>query len=85
MTIYTGSKRSCGVLIKNSDRKCIYFDFRPSEIQIWATFDIFAHLGPKIQEMGHLQHLKWPITVSKPFILGLCGVSGVPIGYSAHN
>ena len=35
--------------------------------------------------MAHLQHLKWPISVRRPFILSLCGVTGVLIEYSAHN
>jgi hypothetical protein len=26
-------------------------------------WDIFTPLGPKIAEMGHLQHLKWHIEV----------------------
>ena len=35
--------------------------------------------------MCHLQHIKWPVAVRRPFILSLYGVPGVLIEYSAHN
>ena len=60
---------------------CSYFDFRPSETLILVIFRLFSPLGPKIQEMSHLQHLKWPMAVRRPFILSLYGVSGILIAY----
>ena len=42
-------------------------------------------LGPKIQEMSHLQHLKWSMKGRTPFILSLYGVAGVLIEYSFHK
>ena len=71
-----------GVLIVFSAHNCRYFYFRPSETLILI---LFSPLGRKIQEMGHLQNLKWPMAVSRPFILSLYGVAGVLIEYSAHN
>ena len=50
-----------------------------------VIFRLFSPLGPNIQEMGHLQHLKWPMAVRRPFILSMYGVSGVLMEYSAHN
>ena len=35
--------------------------------------------------MAHLQYLKWPIAVPRPFILSIYGVTGFLIEYSAHN
>ena len=75
---------SC-VLIEYSTHNCNYFDFIPSETIILVILILFSRLGPKIQEMGHLQHLKWPMAVRRPFILSLYGVSGDLIEYSAHN
>ena len=74
-----------GVLIEYSAHNCTYFDFRPIETLILVILRLFSPLGPKIQEMGHLQHLKWPVAVRTPFILRLYGVAGVLIEYSAHN
>ena len=74
-----------GVLIAYSAHNCSYFDFRPSETLILVIGEFFSPLGPKIQEMGHLQHLKCPMAVRTPFILSLYGVAGVLIEYSAHN
>ena len=50
-----------------------------------SFFEFLSPLGPKIEEMRLLQHLKWPIAVRIPFILSLYGVSGVLTEYSAHN
>ena len=33
--------------------------------------------------VNHLQHLKWHMAVIRPFIMSLCGVSGVIIGCSS--
>ena len=74
-----------GVLIEYSTHNCRYFDFRPYETLILVMLRLVSPLGPKIQEMGHLQHLKWPMVVRRPFILSLYGVAGVLIEYSAHN
>ena len=74
-----------GVVIEYSAHNCRYFDFRPFETLFLVNLRLFSPLGPKIQEMGHLQHLKWPMAVRRPFILSLYGVSGVVIEYSANN
>ena len=74
-----------GVLIEYSSHNCRYFDFIHFETLILVILRLFSPLGPKIEEMGHLQHLKWPMSVRRPFILSLYGVSGVLIEYSAHN
>ena len=74
-----------GVLIEYSAHNCRYFDFRPFETLFLVILRLFSPLGPQIQEMVHLQHLIWPMTVRRPFILSLYGVSGVLIEYSAHN
>ena len=74
-----------GVLIEYSAHNCRYFDFRPFETMILFILRLFSPLGPKFQEMGNLQHLKWPMSVRRPFILSLYGVSGVLLEYSAHN
>ena len=50
------------------------FMLDPLRPEFWSFWDIFSHLGEKIQEMGHLQHLKWPIAVRRPFLLSLYGV-----------
>ena len=73
------------VLMEYSAHNCRYFNFRPFETKILVILRLFSPLGPKIQEMGYLQHLKWPMAVRRPFILSLYGVSGVLIEYSAHN
>ena len=73
------------VLMEYSAYNCRYFDFRHFETLILVILRLFSQLGPKIQEMGHLQHLKWPMAVRRPFILSLYGVSGVLIEYSAYN
>ena len=73
------------VVIEYSAHNCRHFDFRPFETLILVILRILSPLGPKIQEMSHLQHLKWPIAVRRPFIMSLYGVSGVLIEYSAHN
>ena len=49
----------------------------PSRHWFWPFWDFLSPLGSTIQEMGHLQHLKWPMAVRRPFILSLYGVSGV--------
>ena len=74
-----------GVLIEYYAHNCRYFDFRPFDTLIVVILILFSPLGPQIQEMGHLQHLKWPMAVRRPFILSLYGVLGVLIQYSAHN
>ena len=74
-----------GVVIEYSAHNCRYLDFRPSETLIWSFWDICSHLGPKILEMVHLQHIKRHMAVRRQFILRLYGVSGVLIEYSAHN
>ena len=74
-----------GVIMEYSAHNCRYLGFRQFETLILLILILFSHLGPKIQEMGHLQHLKWPMAVRRPFILSLYGVSGVLIEYSAHN
>ena len=74
-----------GVLIEYYDHNCRYFDFRPFDTLIVVILRLFSPLRPQIQEMGHLQHLKWPMAVRRPFILSLYGVLGVLIQYSAHN
>ena len=74
-----------GVIIEYSAPNCRYFHFTPFETLILLILGLFSPLGPKIQEMGHLQHLKWPMAVRRPFVLSLYGVSGVLIEYSAHN
>ena len=74
-----------GVLIEYYAHNFRYFDFRPFETLILVILRLFLPLGPKIQEMGHLQHLKWPMAVRTPFILSLYGVAGVLIEYSTHN
>ena len=51
----------------------------PLETLILVILILFSPLGPNIQEMDHLQHLKWPMAVRIPFILSLYGVSGVLI------
>ena len=75
---------SC-VIIEYSAYNWSYLDFRPSETLILVILSIFSSLGPKTQEIGYLQHLKWPMTVRRPFILSMYGVSGVLMEYSAHN
>ena len=77
--------RVSGVLIEYSGHNCRYFDFRPFATLIFVIFRIFSPLGHNIKEIVHLQHLKWPMAVRRPFILSLYGVSGVLIEYSAHN
>ena len=75
-----------GVLIEHSAHNCRYFDFIPSETLIFVILGHFCSpLVPKIQEMGHLQHIKWTMEVRRPFILSLYGVAGVLIEYSANN
>ena len=74
-----------GVLIEYYAHNCRYLDFRPFDTLIVVIFRLFSPLGPQIQEMGHVQHLKWPMAVRIPFILSLYGVSGVLIEYYAHN
>ena len=81
MSIYGVS----GVLMEYSARNCRYLYFRPFETLILVILRLFSPLGPNIQEMGHLQYLKWPMAVIRQFILSLYGVSGVLIEYSAHN
>ena len=68
-----------------SAHNCRYLDFRPFETLILVILILFSPLGPNIQEMGHLQHLKWPMAVRRPFILSMYGVSGVLMEYSARN
>ena len=68
-----------------SAHNCRYVDFRPFETLILVILRLFSPLGPNIQEMGHLQHLKWPKAVRRPFILSMYGVSVVLMEYSAHN
>ena len=46
------------VLMEYSAHNCRYFDFRPFETLILVILRLFLPLGPKIQEMSHLQHLK---------------------------
>ena len=77
--------RVSGILIEYSAHNCRYLDFRPFETNILVILRLVSHLGPKIQEMGHLQQLKWPMAIRIPFILSLYGVSGVLTEYSAHN
>ena len=74
-----------GVLIAYCAHNCSYFDFRPSETLILVILRICSQLGPKIQEMGHLQHIKWPMVVRRLFLMSIYGVAGVLIVYSAHN
>ena len=74
-----------GVIMEYSAHNCRYFDFIPFESMILVILRLFSPVGPKIKEMGHLQHLKWPVAVRRPFILSMYGVSGVLIEYSAHN
>ena len=57
----------------------------PLRPRFWTFIDFFSPLGPKIQEMGDLQHLKWPMAVRRPFILSMYGDSGVLMEYSAYN
>ena len=55
--------------------KIIVSDGLKKYLQLWAEYsDIF-----------NLEHLKWHMAVSRPFILCLYGVAGVLIEYSAHN
>ena len=74
-----------GVIIEYFAHNCRYFDFRPFETKILVILSIVSPLGPKTQEIGYLKHLKWPMTVRRPFILSMYGVSGVLMEYSAHN
>ena len=75
-----------GVLIEYYAHNCRYFYVGPSETRILVILGHFFTLRIKqIQEMGHLQHLKGPMAVRRPFILSLYGVLGVLIQYSAHN
>ena len=73
------------VLSEYSSHYCRYFDFRPFVTLILVILILFSTLRTKIQEMGHLQHLKWSMAVRRPFILSLYGDSGVLIEYSGHN
>ena len=87
----SGEMAATGGILKISTNKCdvqhgprrgrfaenLSLDFRPVETLILVILRLFSPLGPKIQEMGHLQHLKWPMAVRRPFIPNLYGVSGV--------
>ena len=74
-----------GVLIEYSAHNCRYFEIDPLRHCFLVILRLFSALGPQIQEMGHVKHLKWPMAVRIPFILSLYGVSGVLTEYSAHN
>ena len=69
-----------GVLIEYSAHNCRYFDFRLFETLMLVILRLFINLRTQIQQMGHLQHLKWPMDVRRPFLLRLYDVSGVLIG-----
>ena len=74
-----------GVLIEYSAHNCSYYYFRPFETLILVILILFSPLGPKIQEIGHLQHLTWHMAVRRPFILSMYRVPGVLMEYSSHN
>ena len=74
-----------GVLIEYSAHNCRYFEIDPLRHCFLVILRLYSPLGPQIQEMGHLQHLKWTMAVTRLFILSMFGVSGVLIEYSAHN
>ena len=73
------------VIIEYYAHNCRYFDFRPFETLILVILRLFINLRTQNPRNGHLQHLKWPMAVRRPFILSLYEVSGVLIEYSAHN